>query len=137
MLLIICKCRWSNLHVFLLYFNVIISYSFKVEFAIIKSKCSVVAAILEITQDALCIVAVQVQTLHFNVFFIKYTPILSCKNAEKPRYCFLTDQIINVILYWWNKHTAADLVERNIPKSHFKMPQEVVLTWVQNDLLWQ
>ncbi len=28
-----------------------------------------VTAILEITQDALHVVAVQVQTLHFNVFF--------------------------------------------------------------------
>ncbi len=42
--------------------NIILSYSFKVEFAII---------ILEITQDELHVVAAQVQTLHFNVFFDK------------------------------------------------------------------
>ncbi len=54
----------SNLYVFLLYINVIISYYFKVEFAIIKSEHSMVNAILEITQDALSVVAVQVQTRH-------------------------------------------------------------------------
>ncbi len=67
----------SNLHVFILYINVIISYSFK-EFAKNESilclcgRRNLVATILEITQDTLSIV----QTLHFNIFFfIKYTPI--------------------------------------------------------------
>ncbi len=64
----------SNLHVFYVVYHVIISYSFK-EFAK-KRACFVFAAILEIYQDALHVVAAEVQTLHFNVFFkIKHTQI--------------------------------------------------------------
>ncbi len=85
----------SNLHVFLLYINIIILCSFS-EFAIIKRECSVVATILKITQDALEVV---VQTLYFNVSFlyIKYTNLI-CENAHKPGYSFLADQII---LIWY------------------------------------
>ncbi len=56
---------------FLLYINVIISYSFRVckNVSVVETSL-VIAAILEITQDALCIVITLVQTLHFNGFFI-------------------------------------------------------------------
>ncbi len=57
----------SNLHVFILYINVLISYSFN-EFA--KKRDVLCAAILEITQDALHVVAARVLTNHFDVFFL-------------------------------------------------------------------
>ncbi len=49
------KYNKSKLHVFLLYINTVISYSFKVESAIAKKMydLTVFAAILKITQDAL------------------------------------------------------------------------------------
>ncbi len=70
----------SNLHVFQLYINVIIWYSFKIELAITKKVSVVVTAILEITQDSLCVVVARVQPLHFNMFFfIKYIQIQVAK----------------------------------------------------------
>ncbi len=62
----------SNFNVYLLYTNIIISYSFKrLKFEIIKCEHSVVAAMLEITQDALLTVVVRVQTFeHFNMFLL-------------------------------------------------------------------
>ncbi len=61
----------SNMHVFLLYINVIISLSFKVVSAITNKVSAVSATILEITQDALHIV----QTFYRNMFSIKHTLI--------------------------------------------------------------
>ncbi len=68
-----------------MYIKVIISYSFKIEFAIIKSKPSAVAAILEITQNTLHVVFAQIQILHFNTCSIKIYTDLICLNAHKLR----------------------------------------------------
>ncbi len=67
------------LHVFLLYIDVIISYSSKSLQKWVLS-CVLLATKLKITQTVLHVVAVKVQTLHFNVcFLIKYNLIYVVK----------------------------------------------------------
>ncbi len=74
------KNNKSYLHVFLLYINVIISYSFKEKMWTFRPHV-VDATILEITQDALPID----QTHHFNMFLLNINQFKLRKKKKKKR----------------------------------------------------